>query len=69
MVGALAGSLLGGGKKQDHSQQGYSGQQHGSGGAGGLMGSIGGMFGGSGAGHHGSTVCYTPLHFIEPGVD
>lgn len=51
IVGALAGSLLGGGKKPNSAQQSgnYSGaqqpQQHQSGAAG-MMGSVTGMFGG-----------------------
>lgn len=58
IVGALAGSLLGG-KKQDQPQN-YSGSQntqqsHGSV----LMGSLGGMFGGQ----QGSSVCET---FLNP---
>jgi hypothetical protein len=57
-VGALAGSLLGGGKPNQNQQQppqqhsSYPGTQHHGGygqqqGQGGLMGKIGGMFGGS----------------------
>lgn len=56
IVGALAGSLLGSGKKTDNQQQtNYSGAQTPSQGhGGGFMESVGGMFGG---GHHqGSSV-------------
>lgn len=54
IVGALAGSLLGG-KKQNHQQTNYSGAQTQQGqGSSGLMGSLGGMFGGHSGG---SSVC------------
>lgn len=51
MVGALAGSVLGGGKKDDkHSNQqhNYSGQSHSGGNDGGLMGKVAGFLGGAG---------------------
>ena len=62
LVTALAGSLLGAGKKPDEGpQQSYSGQQPQYGQQSGLMGKLGGFLGGQSGG---SLVCY--ISDLEP---